>query len=240
MAQAFVSARIIDEPVRYPGDGVEVPGYLARPIQSPPSGNPAVVVLHEWWGLNDQIRAVTRRFAEAGFVALAPDLYARQGGKATADPQEAGKLMGALSSQWAVRDLNVVIRHLRAQPFVDPVKVGAIGYSMGGILSLILACHNSDIKGAVAFCAKPPPIETYVYTLCPIQFHHAGKDGWVTGKEVDALKAGLEKNGQHGHVHLYPDADHAFYNETRPEVYRAEDARLAWERTLEFLRIHLG
>ena len=217
-----------------------MPGFLARPIQTPPFGNPAVVVLHEWWGLNDQIKGVARRFAESGFVALAPNLYNRQGGTVAGDPQEAGALMAAYSSQWGLRDLNAVIRHLRAQPFVDQQRVGVIGFSMGGIMSLILAGHHSDIKASVAFCAKPPPVETFAYTLCPIQFHHAGKDGWVTGKEVDALRAALEKNGQHGHAHVYPEADHAFYNETRPEVYRAEDARLAWERTLEFLRTHLG
>lgn len=239
MVPAFVSARISTEQVRYPGDGVTVPGFLARPIQTPPLGNPSVLVLHEWWGLNDQIKGVARRFAESGFTALAPDLYARQGGTVTTDANQAGALMEKLSSQWALRDMNAVIRHLRSQPFVDPLKVGVVGFSMGGIMSLILAGHNSDLKASVTFCAKPPPVETFAYTLCPIQFHHAAKDGWVTGKEVDALRSGLEKSGQTGEIHVYPNAEHAFYNDMRPEVYRVEDAALAWQRTLQFLRQYL-
>ena len=239
MAPTAAASRILAEPVQYPGDGIPVPGFLARPASQPEFGAPAVLLLHEWWGLNEQIKGLARRFAEAGFAALAPELYARQGHKITADPQEAAALMSALSSQWVLRDLNQVTRHLRSQAFIDPTRVGAVGFSMGGLLALALAGHNSDLKAVSAFYAKVPPVESVSYQLAPAQIHHAGKDAWVTRKEVDAFRLGLEQHGKSGEIYIYPDADHGFFNETRPEVYRPQDAALAWRRTLKFLGANL-
>jgi len=196
-------------------------------------------VLHEWWGLNDHIMDVARRFAGAGFVALAPDLYARQGSKVTADPAEAAALMNALSSQAALRDLNAAVRCLAAQPVVEPQRIGVIGFCMGGTFVLTLATHNSDIRAAVPFYGKVPPLETFRFLLCPVLYHYGAKDQWVTRQEVDRLREGLARYGKPGEVHVYPEAGHAFFNDTRPEAYRAEDARLAWERTLKFLVTHL-
>ena len=240
MVPAAASARIVTEPVQFPGDGVTVTGFLAHPVTQPPFGAPALLLLHEWWGLNEQIKQVARRFAEAGFAALAPDLYSRQHHAVTDNPQEAAALMAALSSQWALRDLNAATHYLKSQPFVDPLRVGIVGFSMGGMIALNLVGHNSDLKAAVAFYAKVPPLETVAYQLCPIQFHHAGKDGWVTRKEVDTLRQGFEQTGKSGEIHIYPDADHGFFNETRPDAHRAQDTALAWERTLAFLRRYLG
>ena len=172
-------------------------------------------------------------------MALVPDLYSRYGRRVMADPQEASALMAALSSQWALRDLNAATQYLKARPFADPLRVGVVGFSMGGMLALMLAGHNSDLKAAVAFYAKTPPIETFAYSLCPLQFHHAGKDAWVTRKEVDTLRQGLEQTRKSGEIHIYPEADHGFFNETRPEAYRHQDAALAWDRTLQFLRNNL-
>lgn len=248
MATTVAPSSVASEPVQFPGDGVNVTGFLARPVPArygaspthqPPFGCPAVLVLHEWWGLNEQIKQTARRFAEAGFVAFVPNLYSRYGRTVTANPQEASALMAALSSQWALRDLNAATQYLKARPFADPLRVGVVGFSMGGMLALMLAGHNSDLKAAVAFYAKTPPIETFAYSLCPLQFHHAGKDAWVTRKEVDTLRQGLEQTRKPGEIHIYPEADHGFFNETRPEAYQANDAALAWERTLQFLRNNL-
>ena len=239
MAQTAGASRILTESVQYPGDGIPVPGFLARQASQPEFGAPAILLLHEWWGLNEQIKGLARRFAEAGFAALAPDLYSRQGRKVTADPQEASALMSALSSQWMLRDLNQVTRHLRSQAFIDPARVGVVGFSMGGLLALDLAGHHSDLKAVSAFYAKVPPVESVSYQLAPVQIHHAGKDAWVTRKEVDAFRLGLEQNGKSGEIFIYPEADHGFFNETRPEVYRAQDAALAWSRTVQFLQTHL-
>jgi carboxymethylenebutenolidase len=110
---------------------------------------------------------------------------------------------------------------------------------MGGTLALTIAGHNSDLKAAVAFYGKVPPIETMEYLVCPVLFHHGAKDGWVTKQEVDRLRQGLEQFGKPGEVASYPQADHAFFNDTRPEVYRKDDAAEAWRRTLQFLANHL-
>jgi carboxymethylenebutenolidase len=232
-------AEVASEAVRWTSDGATLPGFLAKPAASGAPA-PAVVVLHEWWGLNDRTREVARRFAAEGFVALAPDLYARQGGQATTDPAQAARLMEGVSTQRALRDLNAGIQFLKAQPGMDPWKVGIVGFSMGGTIALIMAGHNSDLKACVAFYGKTPPVETAKYQVCPIQFHHAGKDTWVTRREVDVLREGADKAGKTVEVHVYPDAAHGFCNETQADAYRADDARLAWERALAFLRAHAG
>ncbi len=224
------------------GASVGTPKYenrLAGALEQPQTGAPAILLLHEWWGLNDQMKSVARRFAEEGYVALAPDLYACQGGKVTQDPQEASTLMSNLSSQRSLRDLNAAVSFLKAQPFVDALSLGAVGFSMGASLALIMAGHNSDLKAVVAFYGKVPLIETFKYQLCPILFHHAGKDGWVTSQEVERLRQGFQQEGKPGEVAVYPDADHAFFNDTRPDVYRGGDAELAWRRTLSFLGQHV-
>ena len=229
---------IASETVQFISDQTPIRAFLARPSQAP-EPLPTLVILHEWWGLNDYTKELARRFAQVGYVALAPDLYSRQGHKVTTSPQEAADLMNNLSSQHVLRDLNCGTAYLKTQPFVDPQRIGMIGLSMGAILALTQASHSSELRAVVAFYGKVPPIESINYFTCPIMFHHAGKDTWVTSQEVERLKQGLEKFGKSGVVHLYPEADHAFFNESRPEVYRADDARLAWERTLQFLGEHL-
>ncbi len=231
-------AEVASESVRWSSDGATIPGFLAKPGPGERS-IPAVMVLHEWWGLNDQIRETARRFAAAGYIALAPDLYARQGSQVSADPAQAAKLMEGVSTQRALRDLNAGVQFLKAQTGVDPRRLGMVGFSMGGTMALIMAGHNTDLKACVAFYGKTPPIETARYQVCPVQFHHAGKDAWVTRREVDILKEGGQKSGKVVDVHVYPEAQHGFANETRPEVYRADDARLAWEGTVGFLQMHL-
>jgi carboxymethylenebutenolidase len=237
--QSITPTGVTVRQVRLPGDGVTMRGVLAMPPSHPAFGSPALLLLHEWWGLNLQIQQVAIRFANAGFATLAPDLYSRQNCAVTTDPHEASKLMSGVSSQWAARDLNSATLFLRAQPFVDPMWIGMVGFSMGGILALDLVGHNSDLKAVSAFYAKMPPVESVPYQVAPVQIHHAGKDAWVTRKEVDAYKAAMDQYRKANEVHIYPEADHGFFNETRSDVHRARDAALAWERTVQFLRAHL-
>src|SRR3989338_1805279 len=221
------------ETVEFRSDGTSVRAALAKPAG--PGGAPAILIAHEWWGLTDHMRELAQRFAQAGYAALVPDLYARQGSKVTADPAEAARLMNELSSQLALRDLNAAAGFLKQQTFVDPQRVAIVGFSMGGTLALTQATHNSYLKAAVVFYGKVPPVETLAYLLCPVLYHYAAKDGWVTRQEVDRLRDGCAKLGKTAEVAIYPDADHAFFNSTRPEVYRAQDAARAWDRTLGFL-----
>ena len=235
---AVTTARVETSLVQFPSDGFTIKGFLARP--STPAPSPAIVVIQEWWGLNDHIKDIAQRFAAAGYVALAPDLYSRLGYKVTKDGDEAAKLMESLSSQAALRDLNATTKYLKQHSFVDGLRIGAIGFCMGGTFALMMVAHNSDIKASVVFYGKVPPIETIRYSLCPVLYHYGAKDGWVTKQEVDRLKQGLEQYGKPGTVHVYPTAGHAFFNDTRPEAYSAIDAKLAWDRTLQFLADHLG
>ena len=225
--------------VQFSSDNVTIKAFLARPAAT--KGQlPAIVIVHEWWGLTDHIKDLARRFANEGYVALAADLYSRLGYKVTKDAGEAAKLMESLSSQASLRDLNAATKYLTQQPFVDGMRIGAVGFCMGGTLALTMAEHNSDIKAAAVFYGKVPPIETFRYLLCPILYHYGAKDGWVTKQEVDRLKQGLEQHCKPGTVHTYPEANHAFFNDTRPDVYSPQDAKLAWERTLQFFKEQLG
>ena len=224
--------------VSFVSDDATITGFLAEPAASRTRG-PAVVVLHEWWGLNDHIKHIARRFAEAGYVALVPDLYSRQGHQVTHDANEAAKLMDGLSSQLVLRDLNAATGFLKQQHSVDPWRLGVVGFCMGGTLAFNQAEHNSDLKAAVIFYGKVPPIESFDYLLCPILYHYGEQDGWVTKQEVERVRQGLAQYGKPGEVITYPNGAHAFFNDTRPDVYSERDARLAWDRTLQFFKRHL-
>ncbi len=234
----MMGAVVSTETVQLQSDGFTIKAFLARPEEHL-GGSPAILILHEWWGLNEHIKDIARRFAQAGYVALAADLYSRLGCTVTADPNEAAVLMEKLSSQASLRDLNAATNYLKQQPFVDPWRIGVVGFCMGGTLTLTMATHNSDLKAAVSFYGKVPPAETIPRFICPVLFHHGAQDGWVTRQEVERLRQGMAQHGKSGEVISYPDAGHAFFNDTRPEVYRREDAALAWEQTLSFLANYL-
>ena len=229
---------VASETVNFTSDNFTIRAFLAEPTRTP-SGSPTIVIIHEWWGLNDHIKDLARRFADAGYVAMATDLYSRLGNKVTKDANEAASLMGALPSQAALRDLNAATKYLKQQPFVDAQRIGVVGFCMGGTLALNQACHNSDLKAAAVFYGKVPPIETFDYLLCPVLYHYAGQDGWVTKQEVDRLRQGLEQFGKPGEVAVYPNCQHAFFNDTRHEVYSEPDAKAAWQKTLQFFATHL-
>ena len=229
---------LVTASVTYPADRITVGAFLAHPAD--PAPKPAVVVLHEWWGLTDHMKALAQRFAREGFVALVPDLYSRLGHKVTADPQEAAKLIEGLSSQYVLRDLNATTQYLKAQPFVDPIKIGVAGFGMGGAFALMVASHNSDVKAAVAFYGQIPPSDSLKYLVAPILYLHGGLDTWIPTREAERLAQGLQQYGRPGEVKGYPNCPHGFFNDTRPDVYRPTEAQDAWQRTVEFLKYHLG
>ena len=228
----------VSEAVRYESDGVAIRAVCVRPPKILAS-LPVLLVLHEWWGLNEHITGVAQRCAKEGYLALAPNLYSRQGYKVTRDPAEAAALMSELSSQAILRDLNAAVRYLKSFDVVDPLRIGIIGFSMGGSLALTMATHNSDLKAAAIFYGKIPLLESIDALLCPLVYHYPGEDGWVTKQEVALLQQGLDKYGKTSTIYTYPEAHHSFCNEMRPEVYRAQDAELSWQRTLAFFGQHL-
>lgn len=231
-------ATVASETVQFPSDSFTVNAFLTHPAGTAAQW-PAVIVIHEWWGLNDHIKDLARRFAAEGYVALAPDLYSRLGHKVTKDAAEAANLMNALSSQAALRDLNAATTYLKQLSIVDPARIGAVGFCMGGTFALTQATHNSDLKAAVIFYGKVPPIESLARLLCPVLYHYGAKDGWVTKQEVDRLQQGILQNGKTGEIAIYPNAGHAFFNDTRADAYNKDDAMKAWQKTVQFFGAHL-
>lgn len=224
---------ILETNVRY-GDGDALMGYLARPVDN--TGRNAVIVIQEWWGLNEHIRDVTRRFAMQGFVALAPDLY---DGVSTTEPDEARKLVMELDMMQAVQEIGAAADFLLAQDFVTGEKVGVLGFCMGGGLSLQTALSQADKIGvAVAFYGRPLSTADAARVQVPVLGLYGADDGGIPVEEVQAMEAGFAQAGIPHEIEIYPGAEHAFFNDTRASFNRSA-AQDAWTRANVWLRTYL-
>lgn len=222
--------------VEFPGGNAvkKTAGYLARPQSV--GRYPAVIVIHEIWGVVDHIKDVSRRLASEGYVALAVDLF---GGKTVLKLEDGHRLRGELSEERIMGDLKGGFDYLQSFDYVHTQRIGSIGFCMGGGLSLLLACHNSDLAAAVVFYGRnPSPIDLVKSIRCPILGNYAGADMAITESDISLLKETLTKYGKEFDIKIYPGAPHAFFNDTR-ESYRLEAAKDAWKRTLEFFKRHL-
>ena len=206
-------------------DGGRTRGWLA----TAGAGRPGVVVIQEWWGLNDQICGVADRFARAGWNALAPDLYQ---GRVTQAPDEANHLMTGLDFPGAThQDIRGAVRHLAA----EGAKVGVMGFCMGGALTVAAAVHVPEVSAAVCFYGIPPKeFADPAKIAVPFQAHFANRDDWCTPAAADALEQAMRSAGRAPEIHRY-DAAHGFFNERRGDVYDAGCAQQAWERMTAFL-----
>jgi carboxymethylenebutenolidase len=213
-------------------EGGSVQGYLA---EAGAPGAPGVVVIQEWWGLQGQIKAVCDRLSEAGYRALAPDLF---GGKVVPyhDREGAQAAMATLDMRAATGQIvRGAVRHLAGQGG----KVGVTGFCMGGAVALIGAVHVPELSAAVCFYGMPPEeVAPPADVRVPLQCHFAAHDDWCTPERVDALERKLRAAGKTFEIHRYP-GHHAFMNSDRTNVYDPEAAKLAWERTLAFFAKHL-
>jgi len=220
--------------VEFASNGNKTTGYLATPAAG---HGPAVVVLQEWWGLVDHIKDVCDRMANEGFVALAPDLFH---GKTTRSPDEAGKLMMALRIDEAEKDLAGAIDYLLQSDAVSSANAGTIGFCMGGALSLYAASKNSKVGACVVFYGVHPNVHPDLPNLkAPVLGIYGGRDHFVTPEVVHKLEKQMKELGKSFEVHIYENSDHAFFNDTRPEVYDAEASADAWDRSIKFLHEHL-
>lgn len=222
------------EMVEFRRNGQRVAAYLAKPQGGGPF--PAMIVIQEWWGLNQHIKDVTERYAREGYVSLALDLYH---GKVTADPNEAGKLMSALNRDEAVKDLLGALDHLKAMKEVRKDRIGVTGFCMGGSYALLLPCRTREIRAAAPYYGEIPNEATLKNLACPILYIYGDQDFWITKDEVKRLEGTLKKLNKPGEVKIYPGAPHAFFNDTRKDVYRPTEAQDAWQRTLDFFAKHL-
>jgi carboxymethylenebutenolidase len=221
--------------VEFRSNGGTTRGYLSTPEEG---RGPGVVVIQEWWGLVPHITDVADRFAAAGFVALAPDLYH---GDVARSPDEAGKLMMALNIAQTEKDLRGAVEYLLNHEATTGGAVGTVGFCMGGALSLYAASKNERVGACVVFYGIHPKVEPDFDNLrAPVLGIFAEKDEMVTPDVVRALEETLREHGKSIESHTYPETDHAFFNDTRPEVYDGDASADAWRRTVEFLRKHLG
>ncbi len=229
---------IKDMMVQYPSEGVTMRAYLVGPQGKGP--RPAIIVIQEWWGLNDHVKDVARRYANEGYIVLAPDLYSRLGNKVTSDSTEAGKLMGILKQEDGLKDLHASLAYLRTVPEVDQSKIGVTGFCMGGSFALMLPCTTDAIKAAVPFYGQVPNPDAPLQKLaCPVLYIYGEEDGWITKADVQRLATALKKYNKPGEIKTYPGAQHAFFNDTRKDVYKVAEAKDAWGRALAFFKQHL-
>lgn len=219
--------------VEFRANGSMTPGYLNAHAGT----GPGLIVVQEWWGLVDHIKHLCDRFAAEGFVTLAPDLFH---GTQTKSPDEAGKLLMALNIAHAATDLAGAADYLLALPSVHPKKVGAIGFCMGGQLALFAAQEYPDkVAAAVDFYGIHPKVTIHPSKLrVPVLAHFGRNDQSVKEADARALAARCQAAGVPFEAHFY-DAGHAFFNDSRPQVFDQPSADLAWQRTLDFLRAHL-
>jgi carboxymethylenebutenolidase len=224
----------VGELVSFASNGGTSEGYLAIP--SGGSG-PAVIVIQEWWGLVPHIKSLADRFAAAGFVALAPDLYH---GVATTEPDHAGKLMMGLAMEQAAKDIAGAADYLAGRSETSGEKIGVAGFCMGGSLALWSGTLSPRITTAVGFYPAIPwermPMAWSNYDGKTAMIHCSEEDGTSQAPGVQTAIRSITEAGGKCVVHDYPGTQHAFLNDDRPEVYDAAASASAWARTIEVFR----
>ena len=221
--------------VEFKSNGGTGQGYLATPDSG---SGPGVIVIQEWWGLVDHIKDVADRFAKAGYVALAPDFY---DGQTTTSPDDAGKLMMALNIGESEKILRGAIDYLLGLDATTGDKVGTVGFCMGGQLSLFAACANPKVGACVVYYGIHPEVHPDIPNLqAPVLGFFAEKDGFVTPEVARKLESDLKAAGKSVEIHIYSGADHAFFNDTRSEVYNEEYANDSWQKMLALYDANLG
>ncbi len=217
--------------VSYPSGSETVSGYLAVPGGA--GKKPALVVIQEWWGVNDFIKRKADDFARKGYVALAPDLYR---GKVTADPDVAHQLSRGLPEDRAMRDLQAAVAYLRTRPDVDGKRIGSIGWCFGGGYSLALALAEPTLAGAVVYYGRLVTDDAKIASLrMPLVGNFGGKDQGITPESVREFERKAKAAGKSVDFKIYPEAGHAFASSSDPKVFRAADAKDADARTDAFL-----
>jgi carboxymethylenebutenolidase len=220
------------EMIEFKSNGATCTGYVAG------NSGPGVIVIQEWWGLVPHITDIADRFAAEGFTALAPDLYH---GEVTNEPDNAGKLLMGMNLTTAGKDISGAIDVLQQR--TGRTKVGVTGFCMGGGLSLIAACLRPDAVAAAApFYGgmRPDTVIEWDKLAATVEGHYAETDrGNAAPDAIKELEKDLRAKGKDATFHVYPGTHHAFFNDTRPDVYNAEASRIAWDRTLALFRAHL-
>jgi carboxymethylenebutenolidase len=224
-----------EQNIEFASNGDKATGFLAKPDTA--GAKPGIVVIQEWWGINDHIKDIVKRFTEQGYIALAPDLYH---GKIAIEPNDAQKTAMELDRPRAVREIEAAVEYLKAQNDVEPKKIAMIGFCMGGGLALHVAANNQDVGAVAAFYGGGAPEGPEFANATAAMLLICGeKDAWVTGS-MRKLEEDFKQFAFAHELVVYPDAEHAFFNDTRKEVYRPEASRDAWHRALNWFKTHLA
>lgn len=205
--------------------------HVARPDNDTTA---AVILIQEWWGINDHIRDLAGRYAQEGYLCVAPDLFR---GEVAKDTEEASRLMQGLSIEDGLETIRQAIAEVRRA--YKAQKIGITGYCMGGTFALRAACEISELAAAAPFYGDIPEEQVLKQLKVPTLFIAGKRDAWINPQKVNQLIEAARKYDLPVEVVTY-DADHAFFNDTRPEVYDAEAAADAWRRVLELFRKHLA
>lgn len=232
---ASASFAAAGKPVSYQSGSETVNAILYTPQGKGPF--PALVVIHEWWGLNDWVKEEASKLADQGYVALAIDLYR---GKVATTPDEAHQIMRGVPEDRANRDLLAASAFLRSQKNVDPARVGSIGWCMGGGFSLDLAIADPKLKAAVINYGHLASDDATLKKIdAAILGIFGGQDKGITPADVKKFESQLKAEGKTVDIHIFPDAGHAFENPNNKQGYRADDAAEAWKLTIDFLAKYL-
>jgi carboxymethylenebutenolidase len=232
---AAAPAGLVTGNVEYPGpNGETLTGYLARPEGDGPW--PAVLVIQEWWGLNEHIKDVTNRLAAEGYVALAPDLYH---GVSTSEPNEARKLVMELDMAAAVEEIGSAMDHVLAQEYAAGETGGIVGFCMGGRLALMSALSLENLGAVVPFYGSPLTPEEAATVTVPVLGLYGELDAGIPVREIRLMDEALQAAGTPVEVVIYEGAQHAFFNDTRPDSYNAEASADAWPRMLAWFETYL-
>ena len=205
--------------------------YVARPDSEVDA---AVILIHEWWGINDHIRDLAGRYAKEGYLCVAPDLFR---GRVATDTAEASALMQALAIEDGVETIRKAMAE--AEETYQIKRFAITGYCMGGTFALRAACEIPELEAAAPFYGDIPEERVLARLKAPTLFIAGAHDAWINPEKVNTLKEIAARHNLPVEVVSY-DADHAFFNDTRPQVYDPEAAADAWRRVLEHFRKHLG
>jgi len=221
--------------VEYKSGDETVSGFIAFPEGKGPF--PAIIVIHEWWGLNDWVKENAKKFADKGYIALAIDLYR---GQVATDQDAAHELMRGLPEDRVTRDLQAAFAYLVSRSDVQQNKIGSIGWCTGGGYSLQAALNIPELSACVVNYGRLVSDAEMIDKInCPILGIFGAKDRGIPVKDVEAFKAASNKAGKSIAVQIYQNSGHAFINENSAKAYNASDAKNAWEKTFAFFEKNL-
>lgn len=222
---------LVTEFIKYPAENIEMRAYLARPKKG--KKFPAVIVIHENRGLVPHIQDVTRRMAKEGFLSLAPDALSPVGGTPE-DISNVGALFKQLDNAQTIKNFVAAVKYLKTHPNSNG-KVGCTGFCWGGAMTNQVAVNSPDLNAAVPYYGRQPSAGDVAKIKAPLMAHYAENDAGINAG-IAAFEEALKKNNKEYQIFSYPGTGHAFNNDTNPDRYNEQAAKLAWQRTVGFFK----